>query len=73
MEERRIQLSLESSPEPRRVLFATAEYAPVVKVGGLSEASSGLVSCLRSMGIDVDVVMPDYGLVELHDVVESSL
>ena len=73
MEERRIELSLESSAEPRRVLFATAEYAPVVKVGGLSEASSGLVSCLRSMGLDVDVVMPDYGLVELHDVVESSL
>ena len=50
------------------MLFATAEYAPIVKVGGLSEASSGLVGCLRSLGIEVEVVMPDYGLVELTDV-----
>ena len=53
------------------MLFATAEYAPLVKVGGLSEASSGLVSCLRSMGLEVEVVMPDYGLIDLLDVVES--
>lgn len=55
------------------MLFATAEYAPIVKVGGLSEASSGLVSCLRSMGLDVEVVMPDYGLIEMHDIVETEL
>ena len=73
MEERRIELSIHKAAEPRRVLFATAEFAPIVKVGGLSEASSGLVSCLRSMGLLVEVVMPDYGLVELHDVVETTL
>ena len=56
-----------------QVLFATAEYAPYVKVGGLSEASSGLVGCLRSMGTDVEVVMPDYDLIELIDVVERPL
>ena len=44
-----------------RVLFATAEYDPVVKVGGLGEAGRGLVSGLRQLGIDVQVVMPDYG------------
>ena len=44
-----------------RVLFATAEYQPVVKVGGLGEAGSGLVHGLRRLGIDVQVVMPDYG------------
>ncbi len=55
------------------VLFATAEYAPLVKVGGLSEASAGLVGCLRSMGTDVTVVMPDYGLIELEDAVERPL
>ena len=73
MDDRRVALSLDLAGEPRRVLFATAEYAPVVKVGGLSEASSGLVSCLRSMGLDVEVVMPDYGLVTLDDVEESTL
>lgn len=73
MEERRVELSIHKAADPRRVLFATAEFAPVVKVGGLSEASSGLVSCLRSMGLLVEVVMPDYGLVELTDVVETTL
>lgn len=66
-------IDLRPSQRPVHVLFATAEYAPLVKVGGLSEASSGLVGCLRTTGIDVDVVMPDYGLIELNDVVERPL
>lgn len=44
-----------------RVLFATAELAPIVKVGGLGEASCGLVRALRAAGHEVDVVIPDYG------------
>jgi len=44
-----------------RVLFATAEYDSVVKVGGLGEASRGLVHGVRQLGIDVQVVVPDYG------------
>ena len=44
-----------------RVLFATAELVPLAKVGGLAEASAGLVRGLRDLGVDVDVVMPDYG------------
>jgi len=43
-----------------KVLFATAEFAPLVRVGGLAEATSGLVRELRSDGIDVEVVVPDY-------------
>ncbi len=43
-----------------RVLFATAELAPLVTVGGLAEASSGLVRALRAEGVDVEVVIPDY-------------
>ncbi|MCC6438918.1 MAG: glycogen/starch synthase [Acidimicrobiales bacterium] len=43
------------------VLFATAELAPIVKVGGLGEASCGLVRALRDAGHRVDVVIPDYG------------
>jgi len=48
-----------------RVLFATAEFAPVYRVGGLAEATSGLVAALRAGGVDVRVVLPDYGGIEL--------
>jgi starch synthase len=43
-----------------KVLFATAEFAPLVRVGGLAEATSGLVHQLRTDGVDVEVVIPDY-------------
>jgi starch synthase len=42
------------------VLFATAEFAPVVQVGGLGIAAAGLVDALRELGVDVTVVLPDY-------------
>jgi starch synthase len=42
-------------------MFATAEYETVVKLGGLGEASRGLVVGLRRLGLDVEVVLPDYG------------
>lgn len=45
-----------------RVLFATAELAPIVKVGGLGDFSEGLTKMLRSAGVDVEVLLPDYGL-----------
>lgn len=43
-----------------RVLFATAELAPIAAVGGLAQASAGLERELRSQGVDVEVVLPDY-------------
>ncbi|MGI9586044.1 MAG: glycogen synthase [Acidimicrobiia bacterium] len=43
-----------------KVLFATAEFSPVVRVGGLAEATAGLVAKLNDEGVDVDVVVPDY-------------
>ena len=43
-----------------KVLFATAEFAPLARVGGLAAAASGYVAELRRQGVDVDVVMPDY-------------
>ena len=54
-----------------RVVFATAELAPFVKVGGLADASSGLVTELRDLGADVEVVLPDYGA--LHHQTEQAL
>lgn len=50
-----------------RIVFATAELAPVVRVGGLASASAGLVAELRRAGIEVDVMLPDYGGIELAD------
>lgn len=73
MMERRIDRESAEAPTARHVLFATTELAPHVKVGGLSEASMGLVSMLRTMGTTVDVVMPDFGLIELRDVTEQPL
>ena len=43
------------------VLFAAAELAPLIKVGGLGEAACGLVRSLRRAGHRVDVIVPDYG------------
>ena len=48
-----------------RILFATAELAPVARVGGLAEAAAGLVGALRSDDVTVEVALPDYGDVEL--------
>jgi starch synthase len=50
-----------------RVLFATAELAPVAVVGGLAHAAAGLTAELRRQGVEVDVVLPDYGGIELAD------
>ena len=50
-----------------RVVFATAELSPVATVGGLAAAAAGLGAELRRAGIDVDLVMPDYGDVDLVD------
>ena len=49
-----------------RVLFAATEAAPVARVGGLAEAAAGLVRALRrTESIELIVVLPDYGEVEL--------
>ncbi len=65
-----------SSPaaSPLHVLFASAEAAPVARVGGLAEAAAGLVRNLRGRDeITCTVVLPDYGGVELADEVVSNL
>jgi len=56
-----------------RILFASAEFAPLVRVGGLAEATSGLVHELRSDGVDVEVVIPDYFDTALSDETVVSL
>ena len=50
-----------------RVVFATAELSPVATVGGLAAAAAGLGAELRRLGVDLEMVMPDYGDVALVD------
>jgi starch synthase len=42
------------------VLFASAEFAPLARVGGLAAAAAGLVAELRRQDVDVQVAIPDY-------------
>ncbi|HEY0520385.1 MAG TPA: glycogen/starch synthase, partial [Ilumatobacteraceae bacterium] len=50
-----------------KVLFASAEFAPLARVGGLAAAAAGLVAELRRHDVDVDVVIPDYFATKLDD------
>jgi starch synthase len=43
-----------------RVLFATSEIAPLIKTGGLADVSGALPAALRTIGIDVRVLVPGY-------------
>ncbi len=50
-----------------RILYAAAELAPLVRVGGLGEVSGGLTRALRAAGVEVQVVLPDYAGTELSN------
>ena len=45
---------------PYRVLFVTAEYAPLAKTGGLADVSAALTRYLHRRGDDVRVFLPWY-------------
>ena len=57
-----------------KVVFATAEAAPIARVGGLAEAAAGLIRSLRATtDVELTVVMPDYGDVVLDGESTSGL
>jgi len=58
---------------PMRVVFATAELSPVATVGGLAAAAAGLGAELRRRGVDVELVLPDYGNITLEDETSSTI
>jgi starch synthase len=54
------------------VLFASAEFAPLARVGGLAAAAAGLVAELRRQDVDVQVAIPDYFATKLqHETVQQ--
>lgn len=50
--------------EGLRILMVTAEFAPVVKVGGLGDMTAALAAALAARGHDVRVALPLYGDVD---------
>ena len=50
-------------PNALSALYVTSELHPLIKTGGLADVSGALPGALRSLGVDVRVLMPGYDAV----------
>ena len=53
--------------DPLKICFATSEFAPLAKTGGLADVSSALPTILHTEGHDVRVLLPRYRQIEEGD------
>jgi len=58
--------------EPIKILYVTAEAAPLVKTGGLADVSCALPRALRAQGHDCRIAMPAYGTIPAADLGEQA-
>lgn len=56
-----------------RILFPTAEYEGLVKVGGLADVSAGLPRALLEQGHDVRILLPAYGALDQEKVAAAKI
>ncbi|HEX6689677.1 MAG TPA: glycogen/starch synthase, partial [Burkholderiales bacterium] len=54
-------MDLDKNLTSSKVLFAVPECAPLTKTGGLGDVAGALPAALRSLGVDMRVLLPSYG------------
>ncbi len=47
-----------------KILFLSAEVAPLAKVGGLGDVAGALPQALDKLGVDIRICMPFYGMID---------
>jgi starch synthase len=50
---------------PLKILFLSAELAPIAKVGGLADVADALPKALKHLGQDVRIMLPRYGCIPI--------
>ncbi|CAI9099004.1 OLC1v1035748C2 [Oldenlandia corymbosa var. corymbosa] len=63
----------EKDADVLHIVHATAEMAPIAKVGGLGDVVTGLARACLARGHKVDVMLPFYECIQRHDINDLEL